>query len=277
MLGNPGGVTLSSRAMPPTLFLRDDDAGALNDALCGFHDVFAARGLPVSYQVIPAQLTDECASWLRDIKRKAPDLIEIGQHGHTHEMMVAGRLEYFEFGPERSLDEQRAVIKQGRAIMQDKLGDAADPRLFTPPRHRFNRDTLVALGEAGFSVISASSYPKPLHQMAYRAGRLLGLTNIGRGGVSHHGGIRPEAPLFELSISVAVDDGAPRERDVEDVMRAIANAAKITPYVGLMFHHNAWGSQTGMAFLGSLADRLAAMTEARFATLGQIADEQRSA
>ena len=263
--------------MPLTLFLRDDDAGALTDALRGFHAVFSARNLPVSYQVIPAQLTDECAGWLREIKAKAPHLIEIGQHGHSHEMMVAGNLEYYEFGPERGLDEQRSVIAQGRAIMQAKLGDAADSRLFTPPRHRFNRDTLIALGDAGFSILSASSYPKPLHQLAYRAGRMLGMTNIGRGGVSYHGTVRPEAPLFELSISVAVDDGAPRQRNIDDVMRAIATAAKLTPYVGLMFHHNAWDSQAGMAFLANLADRLAAMADVRFATLGQIVDEQRSA
>jgi hypothetical protein len=256
-----------------TLFLRDDDVGGLNDALTGFHAAFRERGLPVSYQAIPAQLTDACADWLKAEKAAAPDGIEIGQHGHTHEMVVAGKTEYYEFGPERDLAAQTDVIETGRRIMIDRLGAAFETRLFTPPRHRFNRDTLTALARTGFGILSSSSYPKPAHRLAYGVGRALGLTNIGRGGVSHHGRIRPEAPLLELSIAVAVDDGGPRDRHVEDVIAEIEAARKVTPIVGLMFHHNAWQPGAGTDFIRRLADALAALPDMRFATLGQIADE----
>jgi predicted deacetylase len=258
--------------MTTTLFLRDDDIGAPTDALIAFHEAFAERHLPVSYQVIPAQLTDDCAAWLREVKATTPDLIEVGQHGHTHEMVVAGKTEYYEFGPERNLETQLSVIEAGRAVLEAKLGDVFNARLFTPPRHRFNRDTLTALGRAGFGILSSSSYPKPLHQLAYRAGRTLGLTNIGRGGVSWHGQMRPEAPLLEMSISVAVDDGSPRERQVDDVLAAIAAARKLTPWVGLMFHHQAWPPGAGGDFINRLGDALAALPNVQFATLGQIAD-----
>ncbi len=257
---------------PATLFLRDDDVGAPTDALLAFHAAFAAHGLPVSYQVIPARLTDDCAAWLTENHTRAPGLVEIGQHGHTHEMIVSGKTEFYEFGPERDLAAQHSVIEQGRAIMMEKLGDVMESRLFTPPRHRFNRDTLTALGRTGFGILSSSSYPRTMHQMAYRTGRAFGLTNIGRGGVSWHGRIRPEAPLLELSISVAVDDGSPCERRIADILAAITRARAVTPFVGLMFHHEAWAPGACDDFIPRLADALAVLPDVQFATLGQIAD-----
>jgi hypothetical protein len=59
-------------------------------------------------------------------------------------------------------------------------------------------------------------------------------------------------------------------------MAEIAAARRVTPYVGLMFHHNAWASEAGHDFIDQLADRLAALEDIRFARLGAIADEIRS-
>lgn len=255
-----------------TLFLRDDDVGPRDAAIERFVGIFLARGLPVSYQIIPARLTAESADWLAGLAWAHPGLIEFGQHGHTHEMMVKGKREWYEFGPERDRAAQQAVIAEGRARLQALLGDAWTGRLFTPPRHRFDRNTLAALADEGFSILSASSYPGLVHRLAYGLGSALGRTNLGRGGVSHHGRVRPEAPILELSISVAVDHGAPVERRVEDVLADIGRARRVSPIVGLMFHHQAWARPGGVAFLESLADRLAALPATRVATLGAIAD-----
>lgn len=256
------------------IFLRDDDLVDTTDATRAFVELFRERGIPVSYQVIPALLTDACAAWIRRLQAETPGLIELGQHGLAHEMTVAGRRETHEFGPERDLSEQRDVIERGRALMDAKLGDAWNRRLFTPPRHRFNRDTLQALADAGFSIVSASRYPGWKHDVAHRVGGWLGRTNLGARAVSHHGRVRPEAAIREISIAVAIDDGpyaSIAAHDIETVMARVARASRRPGPVGLMFHHEAWGSAQGLAALSTLADRLLAIPGASFVTIGQAA------
>ena len=61
------------QAPPRTrIFLRDDDVGAWTPALALFVACFRDAGLPVSYQVIPAQLTDEAAEHLRAFHTARP-------------------------------------------------------------------------------------------------------------------------------------------------------------------------------------------------------------
>jgi hypothetical protein len=256
-----------------TIFLRDDDAGALTPELTQFAAVFEGAGLPVSYQIIPDKLTDECAGWVKAKKAAAPDLYEFGQHGMTHHTMVGGVLKNHEFGPERDYDEQRALIEQGRAILDAKVGGAWNRELFTPPQHKFTRDTLRALAASGYRVLSGASYTDPVRRAAYVIGRLLGRTTIRGGGVTWHGRTRPEAPLTELSIAVAVDEGVSLDRDLDAVMADIARARRQTPWVGLMFHHQAWKGEAKRQWLESLAARLNGLEGARFATLGATAAE----
>jgi predicted deacetylase len=256
-----------------TFFLRDDDIGVGDEALPDFIELFRSRGIPVSYQVIPARLDASLAEWLRGVAGDNPSLIELGQHGHTHQMLVGGETRFHEFGPERDKAAQAETIRAGRALMDLHLGDRWNRRLFTPPQHRFNRDTLEALAAEGFSILSASSYSGFRHRLAYRLGRGLGLTTLGRSGISHHGRVRPEAPLLELSIAVAVDAGRPVERSLEGLMDEIAIARRHQAQVGLMLHHHAWKRPGGMEFLARFADRLLSLPGVRFATLGAIADE----
>ncbi len=255
---------------PTTLFLRNDDVGERTAALISFLTLFKSKQLPVSHQVIPRQLSDECADWLSREFAETPDLLEFGQHGLSHEMMIGGRREFYEFGPERDRVVQEAIIAEGRAILAAKLGKAFSGRVFTPPRHRFDRATLLALESQGFDVFSAAAYADPARRAIYAAGRALGMTNFLRRGIAHHGRVRPEARLFELSISVAVDHGAPIDRKVSDVMAEIHRAQRHSRWVGLMFHHEAWASPAGMAFLDELTDVLAGLPAVRFALPGQI-------
>jgi hypothetical protein len=259
--------------MTTTIFLRDDDAGGLTPELTQFAAVFEAASLPVSYQIIPDKLTDECAAWIKARKAAAPALYEFGQHGMTHHTMVGGVLKNHEFGPERGYDEQRDLIEQGRAILDAKVSGAWNRDLFTPPQHKFTRDTLRALAASGYKLLSGASYTDPVRRAAYVIGRLLGRTTIKGGGVSWHGRTRPEAPLTELSIGVAVDEGSPLDRDLDAVMADVARARRQTPWVGLMFHHQAWPGESKRMWLEALAARLKALDGVRFATLGEIARE----
>jgi hypothetical protein len=253
------------------IFLRDDDVGGWTPALAQFVACFREAGLPVSYQAIPALLTDEAADHLRAFHAAQPELCDFGQHGLAHEMTVAGKRLTWEFGRERDYATQREVIAAGKAIMQAKLGSAFSGTVFTPPRHRFDGNTVRALHAEGFTVLSAAAYADPLRRMVYRIGRTAGLGSLGNRGITYHPGDRPEAPLRELSIAVAVDDGARVQRKVEDVLAEIAQARRHSDIVGLMFHHQAWDGDAGAHFLRDLAKALQTLPDCEFRLLSRLA------
>jgi hypothetical protein len=259
------------------IFLRDDDVGALTPALTGFVSQFAQRGLPVSYQIIPEQFSPEAADFMLAQRAKTPELIEFGQHGLRHEMQVRGKTEYYEFGPERSYSQQLADIEAGKALLHERLGAGESLRVFTPPRHRYDLNTLKAIRETGFSVLSASSYTSLPHRLAYAAGRLLGLTNLGRPGVPWHQRRRPDSGLFELSVAIGVDNGAAILGSVDNVVAAVGAARRHTSSVGLLFHHDVFGAPEGQAYLNDLAGRLAQIPGVRFHTIGALYDEMAAA
>jgi hypothetical protein len=256
--------------MGAKLFLRDDDVGALTPAFRGFFDLFADAGLPVSYQVIPDRFTEECAAYMEARRGRAPALVEYGQHGLRHEMMVRGQLEFYEFGPERTYQQQLDDISQGRALIRERLGPEIPLEIFTPPRHRYDRNTLKALRAAGFSVLSASSYSNLKFRLAYGVGRALGLTNLGRPGVPWHGRVRPDSGLFELSVAVGVDDGGDILLSVDGVVDGIAQAARHTNEVGVLFHHAAYGSPEGRTFLEAVVVRLKTLPDVSFHTIADL-------
>lgn len=262
--------------MTTRIFLRDDDVGAPTPALSDFVRRFTKRGLPVSYQIIPEKFTPQAAAFMLAERAKAPSLIEFGQHGLRHEMQVHGKTEYYEFGPERTYGQQLADIEEGKALLQDRLGANEPLEIFTPPRHRYDRNTLKAIRATGFSVLSASSYTTARHRAAYAVGRAIGLTNLGRPGVSWHERVRPDCGLFELSVAVGVDDGDYTVGTVDDVMAKVDRARRHTSTVGLLFHHEVFGSPGGEGYLEALLDRLQQLPGVTFHTIGDLHREMSS-
>jgi hypothetical protein len=255
------------------IFIRDDDVGELTPALKMFTRTFAKRGLPVSYQIIPERLTEECAAFLRDLRAEFPGLVELGQHGLRHQMMVKGKLEFYEFGPERTYEEQLADIQAGADLLRQRLGDDSALRIFTPPRHRFDRNTLKAAKALGFRVLSASNYTRSFYRIAYLVGKTLHLTNLGRPGVSYHGGVRPDSGLFEMSIAVGVDNGPDIVGTVDTTVDAIAQARPHARDLGILFHHMAYAEDGGSQFLEDLLDRLTKLPEVSFHRILDLAPQ----
>lgn len=252
------------------IFIRDDDVGGLTPQLQSFVETFASHEIPVSYQVIPTVLTPECAEFLRRKHDQAPHLFEFGQHGLAHEMVVRGRRVFYEFGPERSFEEQICAIADGQAILCKCLGSAFDGSVFTPPRHRYDRNTLAALAQTGVQVLSASNYATFPHRVAYAMGRSLRLTNLGRPGVSYHGRVRPDCGLLELSIAVAVDNGSRMPVTAAAILDQVIAASHHVSPVGLMFHHNAYRSEADQVFLAELASGLRALPDVSFHSLTDL-------
>ncbi|MDP3748419.1 MAG: DUF2334 domain-containing protein [Phenylobacterium sp.] len=263
-------MTESRTPRPVRYFVRDDDIGALTPAVTTFVEAFVARGIPVSYQIIPARLSAECADYLLAVERDHPGLIEFGQHGLTHQMMRGAKQLKREFGPEKSLDEQTADIAEGLRLLRARLGQDRDISLFTPPQHKFDRNTLLAAAAAGHRVFSAACYPTPHHRLAYALGRRLGLSSIRHHGISYHGLDRPEARLREISIAIAVDNGRAITCKSGDIPAALARAAARTDTVGLMFHHAVYADAPQE--LAAIVQRLAEIPPARFHRLGDLAE-----
>jgi hypothetical protein len=251
-------------------FVRNDDVGPLDDELKAFAEAFMSREVPVSYQIIPARLTDVCADYLLALERARPDLVEFGQHGLCHQMTLRGRPLKREFGPERSFEQQRADIDRGLEILCERLGRERRIEIFTPPQHKFDRSTVVAAAAAGHRIFSAAAYATRRHQGAYALGRRLGLGSVLHHGISHHGGDRPEARIREISISVAVDNGRSIKCAAAALPGALEAAARRTAVVGLMFHHAVYTGAEGRTALLAAADALAQLGAERFERLGRL-------
>lgn len=251
-------------------FIRDDDVDQLTDALRGFVRTFAERGLPVSYQIIPALLTDECAEFMLGAERDYPGLVEFGQHGLHHQMTLGGRHLLREFGPERSLEQQQADIDEGQAQLKAKLGRSAT--VFTPPQHKYDRNTVIAAARAGHRVFSAAYYPTPHHQLIYALGRSLGVSSLKHHGISYNGRRRPEAALGEVSIAIDVDDGKAIRYAAADLGPAVDRASRVTSTIGFMFHHAMYQGAEGRASLARTADRLRDFGAERFDRLSELGE-----
>jgi hypothetical protein len=253
-------------------FVRDDDVGELTDALRAFSDTFISRRIPVSYQIIPSALTDECAAFLRSIEAAHPDLVEFGQHGLHHAMTLRGKRLKREFGPERPYDQQLADIRTGLELLLQKLGRDRPIEVFTPPRHKYDRSTVLAAASVGHRTFSAACYPSWRHQSAYAVGRRLGLSSVLHHGISYHGGYRPEAEILERSIAIAVDDGQTLKLRASALSKALARAASRSEVVGLMLHHAVYNTPAGRSELAAIADCLAAVGSGNLQLLGSLGD-----
>jgi hypothetical protein len=254
-------------------FVRDDDVGELTDELRVFAEAFASHAIPVSYQIIPARFTAECAAYLLALRQEHPGLVELGQHGLHHRMVLRGRELKREFGPERSLEDQTRTIAEGLGRLRQLLGADAVIEVFTPPQHKFDGNTVRAAASAGHRIFSAASYATPHHQLAYAIGRTLGMGNILHHGLSYNGRLRPEAPIYEVSIALDVDDGKRRKFDA-DAVEAFVRALKSD--AGLMFHHALYHDVEARQALVAIVGRLAEHGPRRFVPLSQLAPRRRS-
>ncbi len=212
------------------LFFRDDDVAEDEPSLCRLLDLFAEHAVPLNLEIIPGQLTAAGSRRLRDRREQAPSLLDLHQHGCTHQNHEpTGRK--CEFGPARSVEEQLKDLRAGRDRLLDEFGPAFVP-VFTPPWNRYSGATIVALAELGFHAFSAlwrpeataawpsqavvegglRSLPATLDLIEWGERRRLRpvdqlLTSL-RGQLADHGRAGPDAPPVGILLHHAVMDDA---------------------------------------------------------------------
>ena len=134
--GAEGSVSRS-----PVVIRIDDVSNFAVDAQIEILELHLAYEIPVSLGIIPSFLgSDEGLLGLLD--RAVQEGFEISAHGWEHE-------NFTEFG----LAEQIERLNQSRILLRELLG--VEVGVFIPPHYEFNSDTILAMRETGFSIISA--------------------------------------------------------------------------------------------------------------------------
>jgi peptidoglycan/xylan/chitin deacetylase (PgdA/CDA1 family) len=234
------------------LFLRCDDVAGDTDGLAAVADVLRDVSLPCAWACIPKRLTADAVDRLAAVPGTS-----LHQHGWSHERIQAdGTDTEDELPGYADLGAQRDALRRGRQVMTDLVGGRApeclDLETFTPPRHRYDRDTLTILRELGVRRLSAGIYHDLPSRVVYAVARRLGVVSIGGRGVSAHDrpSVAGEPSIVEVSVSVNIDlarDGSPRDVVVDEVLREIEDAERRTSTVGLLLHHETYTGRADRA------------------------------
>jgi len=263
-----------------TVFFRDDDFGRLGEPLRRVVDLLLEEQVPCNYQVVPAQLDDESAGYARATRAAHPGLFFLNQHGFRHEQEIGGQHRWSEFDGARSRAEQRADIEVGRRLLEDRLGESFDGRIFTPPCHKYDENTLDALSELGFSVLSAGFRVDPASRLYYGLGAALGRVSLFGKRVSYHGGLTPGTRLAEVSVCIDVDEdedarGRKIEKGLPELWAEFERCSARVPVVGVMLHHGRYDRPEKLETLRAFVRRLKDHPRVRFRNIQEIAGDSR--
>lgn len=110
------------------------------------------RELKLTCAVVPTWIETKCCKFLLRVASDFPGQVEIHQHGYAH-LNHSVKTQY-EFGPKRSFTQQYNDIIRGREILRTQFGGLFF-EAFTPPYGFYDKNTLMALKQAGFFVISS--------------------------------------------------------------------------------------------------------------------------
>jgi len=262
-----------------TVFFRDDDVGEFGEALRFFVDLMLEHDLPCHYQVVPAYLDDASAAELRRLKASYPALIHLNQHGFCHEREVDGRIAYAEFAGRRGYDDQRRDIARGKAMLEEMLGEAFSPDVFTPPCHKYDGETLRVLADLGFGILSAGVRTDLGSRALYGTGHALSRVELFGQRVSYHGNVLPDGRLAEVSCAIDVHAdvdpcGQPILKDLDRLWREFETCRERLDVVGLMTHHQAIDSEERRTALRGFVERLVEAPGIRFAGIAEIAPQR---
>jgi len=238
---DPVRRALDQAPAPVQFFFRDDDAGWSDDLLHRLLDLFERRAVAIDLAVIPEALEPAPAHALCRRRAAFDGRLGLHQHGLAHvNHEPEGRK--CEFGPSRAEARQRADLGAGRARLEQTLGAALDPMIFTPPWNRCTQATVAALTACGFRLLSRDVTAAALDLNT----------------------------LAELGVCVDWCARVKPERGWDWIARSIAEHARGGQPVGIMLHHAVMGDSDREAVDQVLA-LLSAHARARCASMRALA------
>lgn len=231
------------------VFFRNDDVrDKLDDSLIRLTEVCMKYGVSISHAVEPANVTEEVVDWLISQKKQYPGLVEIIQHGYSHNLANPGQK--MEFGGNRTFDDQFADLKKGKEIMDKLFGDLWSP-VFTFPYGTYNQATLKAIEQLGYHTISSKMQYSSKVRLKNFVGKLLGKDILMGKKINYHPGIRKGYNLREISVSANLikkyhGENLADHYTLEEIKAQVRLALKHTGVLGVLFHHRYHGDQIGL-------------------------------
>jgi hypothetical protein len=190
-----------------------------------------------------------------------------------HEHVINGVHTWGEYSGNRPYEDQYKSIQCGQRILREKLGVYFDGRVFTPPAHKYDENTLRALEALGFEILSASSYISVEARLYYGIGKLLGRTSLFGKRISYSGQQLPGHRIRELSGALDVDmnRGNPKLKTTSTLVSEFQRARSTSPVVGIVFHHN-YLNASKLRVLREFAGFLRSTPGLKFQLIEDIAD-----
>ena len=192
-------------------FIRNDDVWTLDREFRYFFDLAIEYKIPVIHAVIPGKMDEQTIRFLCRAKAKNPQLLDIVQHGWMHTNYSKKIGTKYEFGPLRSLKNQRQDIQQGLRKMRQAFGEYFTPA-FVPPYHGYDQCTLQILQEENFQLFS------------------VGMRRIGK-----------KMKFLELPAEISFSQygpGQPRIRSAKGVLADLAKSIHHQSLSGVLTHHS---------------------------------------
>lgn len=269
---------MSATQRETLVFFRDDDVGEMTGPLRFVMETLVEASIPCNYQVVPDYLDEAAGGELKRLQTAHPTLIFLNQHGLRHCQEIEGVRVATEFAGQRSFESQFRDIEEGRNRLSAALGDSFSPDIFTPPCHKYDAQTLRALGDLGFATLSAGVRGDWGSQAYYRIGRALGRIELLGKRVSYHQRRTPDSRLTEVSVSIDVHEDVDRlgrrmDKTVEHLWLEFDYVRSRLPAVGVMLHHQACDTPGKQQALRDFAHRLVGDPAVRIVDMGRLASQ----
>lgn len=226
------------------IFFRNDDVrNVLDETLISLTELCVNHHVPIAHAVEPGNVSKEVVEWLITEKKKHPGLIEIIQHGYNHNLLNPSQK--MEFGGKRSYKDQFDDLKKGKEIMNQEFGDLWSP-VFTFPYGTFNQETLKAIDELDYKIISSKIKFDFKARLKNFSGKLLGKDLILGKKINFHPDFRKGYKFREISVSVNLirkytGESIADHFSLDDIMEQVILASKYTDLIGILFHHRFHG------------------------------------
>jgi len=254
------------------VFFRNDDVGELTIELISLTEIFIKENVPLNLEVVPKELSNETIIWLKELKEKYPNSIQIDQHGWSHVPYICKEVKSStgEFGKCRSYEEEYEDILKGKNKLIQEFGSDFS-LVFTPPLNDFDEDTLASLQNLGFNIISGYRSPKFDRIVLDYIGIILKKDRLFGRIISYHGKEYNKYNITELSVCIDLYHVLTKDEFIKE----FKSCEKRDNIIGIMIHHWAFDNKEKLDMLHEAIKELKNNKNIEFKTFDQIYNNQK--
>lgn len=227
----------------PLIFFRNDDVrNSLDESLVIITELFIKHKIPITHAVEPANVTRPVADWLLNLKKQHPGIIEIVQHGYDHSKKAVTTSG--EFGGSRTYEEQYKDIADGIKLLDQYFGKYWF-RAFTFPYGAYNYETLRALKDLNYNVVSTGYTHSLKRRVLNTAGTLLRKKFLVNKPINYFNEKIPGFGMLELPTSInltkkMLDENNSIQKTFAELKEEFELKKSSFHLIGFLMHHRWW-------------------------------------